>query len=63
VIAHRLATVRRADRIVLLEGGRVTESGTHDELMRLDGRYAEMFRIQAERFNRGYDDRADGELA
>ena len=63
LISHRLATVRRADRIVLLEGGRVTESGTHDELMRLDGRYAEMFRIQAERFNRGYDDRADGELA
>jgi ABC-type multidrug transport system fused ATPase/permease subunit len=63
LISHRLATVRRADRIVLLEGGRVTESGTHDELMRLDGRYAEMFRIQAERFNRGYDDRADEELA
>ena len=59
LISHRLSTVRQADRIVLLEGGRITESGTHEELMALRGRYAEMFAIQAERFRRGYDDRID----
>lgn len=59
LISHRLSTVRQADRIVLLEGGRITESGTHEELMALRGRYAEMFDIQAERFRRGFDDRID----
>ena len=50
LISHRLSTVRRADRIVLLDGGRIAESGTHDELMALGGQYAAMFTIQAERF-------------
>ncbi|MEV6848591.1 ABC transporter ATP-binding protein [Actinoplanes sp. NPDC051411] len=50
LISHRLSTVRQADRIVLLEGGSITESGTHDELMDLDGAYAKLFRTQAERF-------------
>ncbi|PZR52372.1 ABC transporter ATP-binding protein [Xylanimonas oleitrophica] len=50
LITHRLATVRSADRIVLLEHGAIVESGDHDALMRLDGRYAEMFRAQAQRF-------------
>jgi len=59
LISHRLSTVRQADRIVLLEGGQVAESGTHDELMALQGAYAEMFAIQAERFARGYDDRIE----
>lgn len=57
LISHRLSTVRRADRIVLLDGGRITESGTHDELIALGGRYAAMFALQAERFSQGYDDR------
>jgi ABC-type multidrug transport system fused ATPase/permease subunit len=61
LISHRLSTVRWADRIVLLDGGRVTESGTHEQLMCLDGGYAAMFRLQAERFAHGFDDRLDEE--
>jgi ATP-binding cassette subfamily B protein len=50
LISHRFSTVRRADRIVVLEGGRLVESGSHGELMEEGGRYAAMFRVQAERF-------------
>lgn len=50
IIAHRFSSVRRADRIVVLADGRVAESGTHEELMRARGRYAELFHTQAERF-------------
>jgi subfamily B ATP-binding cassette protein HlyB/CyaB len=46
VIAHRLATVRQADRIVTIERGRVAEDGTHDELLRRGGRYAGLYRHQ-----------------
>jgi ABC-type multidrug transport system fused ATPase/permease subunit len=50
LISHRFSTVRRADRICVLERGRVVELGTHDELIRLGGRYRTMFDLQAQRF-------------
>jgi ABC-type multidrug transport system fused ATPase/permease subunit len=51
LISHRFSTVRHADRICVLERGRVVELGTHDELMALAGRYRTMFDLQAQRFN------------
>ena len=47
IIAHRLAAVRQADRIITVEDGRITESGNHDELLRLNGRYAALHRHQS----------------
>ena len=50
LVSHRLSSVRRADRIVVIDGGRIMEDGTHDQLMAAGGRYARMFSLQAERF-------------
>ena len=47
LISHRFSSVRSADRIHVLADGRVVESGTHDDLMAADGRYAELFALQA----------------
>jgi len=46
VIAHRLSTVRRADRIAVLEAGRITEMGTHDDLLELQGTYQRLYNLQ-----------------
>jgi ATP-binding cassette subfamily B protein len=50
VISHRFSTVRQANRICVLGHGRVTESGSHEELLARNGRYAEMFTLQSARF-------------
>jgi ATP-binding cassette subfamily B protein len=58
LISHRFSSVRHADNIVVLDGGRIIEQGGHEELLALDGRYAQLFRLQAERFA---EDEADSE--
>jgi ABC-type multidrug transport system fused ATPase/permease subunit len=50
LISHRFSTVRHADRICVLEGGKRVELGSHDELMALGGRYRTLFELQASRF-------------
>jgi ATP-binding cassette subfamily B protein len=50
LISHRFSTVRMADEILVIQGGRVLEQGNHESLMRLDGHYAHLFSLQA----RGY---------
>jgi ATP-binding cassette subfamily B protein len=56
IVSHRFSTVRMAERIVVLEGGVITEQGTHDELLVVDGTYARMFNRQARGYLTGYDD-------
>jgi ATP-binding cassette, subfamily B, bacterial len=56
LISHRFSTVRHADRICVLEHGKVVELGTHDELMALGGRYRTMFNLQAQRFTATEDE-------
>ncbi len=61
LVSHRFSTVRQADRICVVEAGRVVELGSHDELMALHGRYQTMFDLQASRFTEADED-ADGEV-
>lgn len=49
-ISHRLSTTRNADRIIMLADGEIIEEGSHDELMKLNGKYAHMFNMQAEKY-------------
>lgn len=55
LISHRFSTVRRVDKIYVIEGGRVIEQGDHDTLMAAQGRYRAMFDLQASRFEGGLD--------
>lgn len=50
VISHRLSTIQDMNKIYVLEEGRVVEEGTHQELMRLNGTYAQMYTVQAEKY-------------
>lgn len=59
LISHRFSTVRRADRICVLERGKVIELGNHDQLMALGGRYRTMFNLQASRFGGSVDDQGE----
>jgi ATP-binding cassette subfamily B protein len=47
LVSHRFSSVRSADRIYVLEGGRIVEHGGHDDLMKNNGLYAELFQLQA----------------
>jgi ATP-binding cassette subfamily B protein len=48
LISHRFSTVRMADRIIVLSDGEILEQGTHEELLRRAGKYAELFNLQAQ---------------
>lgn len=52
-ISHRLSTTRHADKIYMMENGRIIESGSHEELMNKGGKYAQMFNLQAEKYING----------
>ena len=57
IIAHRLSTVKNADKIIAFDGGKIVESGTHDELQKLNGVYASL--CQAQQFIHKLDDEVE----
>ncbi|KAM4696188.1 antigen peptide transporter 1 [Rhinophrynus dorsalis] len=61
LISHRLNTVQRADRILVLEGGRITEQGTHKQLLQLEGSYRKLWNKQCSSFQRGNGGQQDAE--
>lgn len=63
VIAHRLSTIRNADKILMVQNGIVVEQGTHEELMQLNNKYAELVRVQVEAEDSGEKDATSGSLA
>ena len=60
-ISHRLSTTKKADRIIMMEEGEIIEQGTHEQLMKQEGKYAEMFTIQAQKY--GQDSAMETALA
>ena len=52
-ISHRLASTRFSDRIIMIENGKIIEAGTHAELMKMNGKYAEMFEVQSSYYEEG----------
>ena len=61
--AHRLSTIRGADRLVVMDGGRIVESGTHKELLARDGLYARLYRMTYELTDSGGNGQRPGEPA
>ena len=56
VIAHRLSTIRNAERILVLTENGIEEEGTHEELLKAGGRYAELFEVQSKYYKEGEDE-------
>ena len=59
LITHRFSTVKNADKIIMLEHGEIIEQGSHRELMNLNGKYAELFTMQANRYLENEDTQVD----
>ena len=58
-ISHRFASTRYCDRIILMDQGGIAEVGTHDELMKKDGLYAQMHKVQSQYYQEGHDGKED----